>query len=439
MKNITILGGCLARDFFAIGGNDDPKYHINKFIQCQNIMSLNCPQLSEVIDEKINIEGKLKHPIFSYWAMTNAEKDVFKELDKYKGDYLVFGLTDVYHGIVKITNDTGKMTFMDNSVLFQYIFYDYLQDERFKGIEIEKINFIEYVSTDEGKKHLDDALDFIEENLLKKYNNSKIIFLQTLGATKYIDKNGMLVDFNRNPLVNKWLSYCNEHFIKNVNPKVIKLPENIIADINHKWGGPNPFHWIDAVYRYMFRAFEICVNDYYVNKELELSILYNDFERFLQGFWTRDEYLVSRYDDSIIDRNLTISNVIINFLGDNTKKFEILNISDKNAITEMPDYIEENGYSNIIKSSIGNIDISMKALEDGKMVIKLSGVEVKNEQGNFIPYWIDYKKWSINNHVILDSIHAAWYKRPIFINLEVKKNTVIDMHIEWAMHIDDRQ
>lgn len=150
--DITILGGCLARDFFAIGGNDDPKYHINKFIQCQNIMSLNCVPLSEVIDEKINIEGKLKHPIYEYWAMTNAEKDVFKELDKYKGDYLVFGLTEVNHGIIKITNDTGKMTFMDNTVFYQYIFYDYLQDERFKGIELEKINFIEYVSTDEGKK-----------------------------------------------------------------------------------------------------------------------------------------------------------------------------------------------------------------------------------------------------------------------------------------------
>lgn len=439
MMDITILGGCYLRDFLCIGGNDDPKYNIKKFIQNNNVIALNSYPLSRLTGEILNLEGVSEHKSVDYWVKVSLEKIVFQELLKNKSDYLICGLSDVYHGFYKISNTKGEISMIDDSPAFPFLFSDVLLDSRFKQFSVDRVNFCDFLRNVEGKTFLDESLEFFENELLKIYNSNQIIFIQCVPASKYITKAGITKKFNRDPLEKKWLKYCDNHFIERVKPQVITVPDNVIADVNHKWGGPNPFHWIDAVYRYMFRAFEICVNDYYVNKELELSILYNDFERFLQGFWTRDEYLVSRYGDSIIDRNLTISNVIINFLGDNTKKFEILNISDKNAITEMPDYIEENGYSNIIKSSIGNIDISMKALEDGKMVIKLSGVEVKNEQGNFIPYWIDYKKWSINNHVILDSIHAAWYKRPIFINLEVKKNTVIDMHIEWAMHIDDRQ
>lgn len=133
-----------------------------------------------------------------------------------------------------------------------------------------------------------------------------------------------------------------------------------------------------------------------------------------------------------------ISRIDIGVLDLKEKSFEIINCSDVNTVETTLKETYNDIYVKSIESLSLKLDLRLKILGSGKLIINFRGKEVKNEDGELVPYWIDYKKICINNKTLLDKTFPAWYNVPINLSGLVRKGEIINLHVEWAPHIDNR-
>ena len=67
----------------------------------------------------------------------------------------------------------------------------------------------------------------------------------------------------------------------------------------------------------------------------------------------------------------------------------------------MPDWFKnDEGVGIIIESQKNNIDIELKCIENGILMIKLRGQDVRNKEGERIPIYINYTKMLVNEKSI---------------------------------------
>lgn len=133
-----------------------------------------------------------------------------------------------------------------------------------------------------------------------------------------------------------------------------------------------------------------------------------------------------------------ISRIDIGVLDLKEKSFEIINCSDVNTVETKLKETYNNIYVKSIESLSLKLDLRLKILGSGKLIINFRGKEVKNEDGELVPYWIDYKKICINNKTLLDKTFPAWYNVPINLSGLVKEGEIVNLNIEWGPHIDNR-
>ena len=127
-----------------------------------------------------------------------------------------------------------------------------------------------------------------------------------------------------------------------------------------------------------------------------------------------------------------IARIDIKFLS-TTGDFQIIKVSDEKATVWKPAWFQKGGIGYQIQSHIGNLEIVAKATTDGKVQLKLRGVDVQDNSKR-LPYWIDYTKLIVNGKAIFDKLTSAWHDKPFQHNINVKADEEIEIQVECLPH-----
>lgn len=103
---------------------------------------------------------------------------------------------------------------------------------------------------------------------------------------------------------------------------------------------------------------------------------------------------------TIFKKYLTLRMDIKNY-GNERNSIEITDISDKSSLIEFPGWLKDNkGEGFKIESLKCVLDLKLKCVNDGELVIKLRGIDYSRE--GRIPIFINLYKFAINNEIIID-------------------------------------
>ena len=116
--------------------------------------------------------------------------------------------------------------------------------------------------------------------------------------------------------------------------------------------------------------------------------------------------------------------------------FQIVSVSDDKATIEKPRWLQRGGVGYQLESYAGKLDFIAEATADGKIQLKLRGLDTRDPEDNSkrIPYWIDYTKLTVNDKPIFDKITPAWLNKPYTYTIDAKADEEIKIHVEWQPH-----
>lgn len=121
----------------------------------------------------------------------------------------------------------------------------------------------------------------------------------------------------------------------------------------------------------------------------------------------------------------------LKFEGDNNK-INILDISD-NTDVSMPDWLNKTGGDGMILiNHYNSVDIKLRCIGTGNLLIKLRGVDFRDKFDNRIPIYIKYTKFLINGIELLNQDILTWHDEP-FVHIEnIDLSKILNIHIEWT-------
>lgn len=126
------------------------------------------------------------------------------------------------------------------------------------------------------------------------------------------------------------------------------------------------------------------------------------------------------------------SRIDLKFDGNNDNKINILDLSD-NTHANMPSWLNETGGEGIILLNAENcIDIKLRCIGTGNLLIKLRGVDFRDKFNNRIPIYINYTKFSVNGIELLDDDILTWHDKPFIYSENIEMSKILDIHIEWC-------
>lgn len=123
----------------------------------------------------------------------------------------------------------------------------------------------------------------------------------------------------------------------------------------------------------------------------------------------------------------------------NNCEWEIFDISDNGVSYSYPKWAQENGKCAIFYASNLSLSFKLSIKKEGKILIRLRGMDVKDSTGKRIPNWIDYNSLTINHKEYLDKIIPSWYMKYKDVVIDVKPNDDILVSVIWNIHKDNRQ
>lgn len=155
-------------------------------------------------------------------------------------------------------------------------------------------------------------------------------------------------------------------------------------------------------------------------------------EEFIKKAESFNEYIHNDINNgSSLSKYLTGRIDIKNHGKDN--KVQLLNISDDNALIHYPKWFSnEKGKGMIIISVNKKIEITIKCLGDGDLLIRFMGKNVTDENGNRIPIYINFTNIYINDINILETETMVCHDKPYIFTKKVKDSEIIKISASWA-------
>lgn len=309
MKSISVIGCCVCRDLFE---SDTENFSFHTDIRFSSPISMiSAPvdfikaDFSDFTKEVKTVNGK--------WYKKNLINDInktaFKALQERHGEYLVMDFAEARISLAKISwkNRLDKLL-VTNSVSFKAHYNASLKNNIFKDTKLEIINPLEY--SDEFWR---ETIKEYSREILKIFDEEKIILVKTKQANHYIDANGYLHPYNSDAHFNSimlseiLLDKLNEYFIE-ICPKckVIEIPKYAIGLQTHKWGN-HPLHFTSIFYEYLLES-------------VKAITLENNYDKVNQLYIKYERLFKKEYDEAKMKTALKSTNN-----GQEYSVFDILN------------------------------------------------------------------------------------------------------------------
>ncbi len=118
--------------------------------------------------------------------------------------------------------------------------------------------------------------------------------------------------------------------------------------------------------------------------------------------------------------------------GGEDNAVEVIEHSDSKCNISYPKWLKSKEGSGCVLSSTNlSLDIKIKIIKDGQLVIKLRGPNVLDKNKNRFPVYIDYMKFSVNNDEILSENKLLSHDDGYIFKMDVKDSQVVDLSFEW--------
>lgn len=131
--------------------------------------------------------------------------------------------------------------------------------------------------------------------------------------------------------------------------------------------------------------------------------------------------ILKRYITARVDIKSTLKE-------DNDIQFD--DIDDMISINS-PKWFCNNGKGYVLHSQEGSIDISFKCIGDGNLIIYLRAMDVRDENNNRLPIFINYRSFELNGQEMLSGSKECSHDKPYKYECRVKDGDSIQVHIEW--------
>ena len=157
-----------------------------------------------------------------------------------------------------------------------------------------------------------------------------------------------------------------------------------------------------------------------------LNWIINDTENYYKYMYTINEknydYL-SKYMECRLDiKNYGTSNndVLITDCNDPLCK-----------ITQPVWFKNDQGIGTTIQSITGCLDLSLKCINDGNLVLEFRSIDYEDKNGNRIPLIIDYTEIIIDDENIVSGSVVSWHDNPFVFSIKVSDGQKIKLHFTW--------
>ncbi len=166
------------------------------------------------------------------------------------------------------------------------------------------------------------------------------------------------------------------------------------------------------------------IEDIELSNQLQHSSVVQSMDRFIgHNFYEPDDRL------ALIEK---LKNYLTARIDVSSADFELQYISDNRGLVATPPWFQKNGKGYVIESFKGELNLVFKINTDSQLDIGLKSKDIRDKNGNRIPYWIDYRMFSYNGIQVLPESKAAWHDKPINMSRKVKEGEVVYLHVEWA-------
>lgn len=161
-----------------------------------------------------------------------------------------------------------------------------------------------------------------------------------------------------------------------------------------------------------------------MNKNMnELFMLYSESNEKYSLIPKSIEFKLLKYNAIRID---------IKSYGKNNE-VKLIECSDIHSEILNPDWFKrKKGEGLILKSFSGEINFKIKCINSKKLKIKFRTLDIKDNNGNKYPIYVDYEKIDINNDTILDENKLIWHDIPFIYEKDLDNNNeLINIYVKW--------
>ena len=160
------------------------------------------------------------------------------------------------------------------------------------------------------------------------------------------------------------------------------------------------------------------------NKELyENETKYLENELNSPYFNENAEYLI-KYLESRID---------IKNYGTENNNIVLLNSSDSSLNITQPSWFnDDRGIGSVVTGVKGDLDLSFKCVNDGKLMIGFKSIDFRDKYGNRVPIYLDYTEILINDELVVDGSQVSWHDSPFIFEKDVNDEDIINIKVKWC-------
>ena len=135
------------------------------------------------------------------------------------------------------------------------------------------------------------------------------------------------------------------------------------------------------------------------------------------------EYLI-KYLESRID---------IKNYGSQNNNIVLLNSNDSSLNITQPSWFnDDRGIGSVVTGVKGDLDLSFKCVNDGKLMIGFKSIDFRDKYGNRVPIYLDYTEILINDELVVDGSQVSWHDSPFIFEKDVNDDDIINIKVKWC-------
>ena len=180
-------------------------------------------------------------------------------------------------------------------------------------------------------------------------------------------------------------------------------------------------------------AYNIDTGEYYkLPKKSKLKpYLLLPYNLFQKAYLSCEERKINRKN---IQKQLTNYRIDIKNVG---KENNALEITTSGKVSKPAWFINAQGQGQVVESNKKIQNISIKAIQDGKLRLDFKGQD-KRFEGTRFPVWADYKSIKIDGKEILSAPISTWHDKPFRYEMPVKDGQVVKVDVVQQYHQYDK-
>ena len=414
VKTFTTFSSCSSRDIFNSKINPGYKefFKIGRDSMSVSLVSLMSKPISF---DPAKVE--LDEPDVVKRIKDDFEKNYLKILKQDQYDYLVMDTYyDVEVGVIKLENSS----YITN-------IYGLPETEFYKSLKNFKIIRI-YEQYDEFYSLFTKSCDLFFKFLKENCPNTKVILNCSRFVYKYLSNDKILENrgyYNKYKL-NIYRDKLDNYILENYDVYVLPFDKNTVSDENHLWG-LHPTHYEPRYYKEKTEQLKnIIQHDYLLSqlKEHELNL-----KKIRENEILKLQKNLSEYESKRIATKARVD--IINKNNANNT-IDFIDISNGLNVIFPGWFKSDEGTGAVIETEGKSFDLKIKCINDGLLRIVLRGPDVRDELGNFIPCYVDFNVFRINNENIINDKTNVWHNNPYIFEKNVSDGEIIELHFEWS-------